>query len=156
MGAIGTCVAAVAAVVPFGRGGVRFIQLQGRGKGDKYEDEWEFHRDLRVKNGRVQGKLRWKWLKCPPSLPFADKVGISGFELVEGTLEHGILSVSGQKAVADEPGWAGLGNYTIHLPASGKAFEGKMEPQHKKAKYAESGTLRGTVAYFRKPPPGFE
>ena len=61
VGAIGTCIAAIAAVIalwPRG-GGVKVIQLQGRWKGE-LGDEWDFLAGLRVEKGRVQGQIRWK------------------------------------------------------------------------------------------------
>src|SRR5258708_36172524 len=103
VGAVGTCVAAVAAVIalwPEGKG-IKGIQLKGRWKGD-LGDEWDFLAHLRVDNGRVEGNVHWKMIECPPSLPWAQKVGASGSELVEGTLGRGTIAFSGKKILSSD------------------------------------------------------
>lgn len=153
VGALGTCVAAAATVMTLflTRKPIRFIQLQGRWKGD-LGDEWDFQADLHVQGTRIEGKIRWKLTECPGSLPWAAKVGASGFELVEGTKEKGILIFWGQKVLGPDPDLVGLSDYTIPLPVRGNTFEGRSEPQAKKAKYAEGGTLRGSIKVFKKAP----
>ena len=82
-------------------------------------------------------------------------MGKDGCEEVEGKLENGILTLSGRRVISGA-GIIDLSNITIHLPAKGNVIEGRSESQHKKAKWAEGGSIRGTVSYFRRPPPGFE
>ena len=96
-------------------------------------------------------------MEDPQSLPCPEKKSKSGWEEVGGSRKHGILSLCGRRVFNDETGgWLDTGNYTIHLPASGNLIEGSVESQRMKAKWAESGSVTGTVSYLRKPPLGFE
>ena len=98
VGAIGTCVAAAAAVYALWPPAKKSLRLTGRWKGD-LGDQWDFVAELNVTKGLAEGKIRWTFIECPPSLPWSGRVGYSGFELVDGTLERGILTLKGTKTV---------------------------------------------------------
>jgi hypothetical protein len=70
VGAIGTCVAAVVAVIALWDGTTKGIHLQGRWKGD-LGDLWGFDILLRVEKATVQGRIDWKLVECPSDLPWA-------------------------------------------------------------------------------------
>jgi hypothetical protein len=147
VGAIGTCVAAVVALLAYAHGWfrIRSIRLQGRWKGD-LGDEWDFVAEQSVDRGRVKGRIRWTLIECPASLPWAGRIGQSGYELTEGRLESGVLTLSGVK-VDNE--LISLSDYTIHLPLSGDKFEGKSRPK-KRGRHEEGGVAQGTVSLSRK------
>jgi hypothetical protein len=127
------------------------IQLQGRWTGD-LGDEWDFQAEVHVEKGKAGGSIHWRLVECPPSLPWASYIGENGTEVVEGTLEVGVLKLSGKEVIARYPDLLGLSDYTLPLPISGQSFEGKSRPQ-KRGKYQEAGVLRGTVYVTRKPSP---
>jgi hypothetical protein len=133
VGAIGTCVAAIAAVITLRPRTKKFVRLQGRWKGD-LGDEREFVIDLRIEKGQIEGRIHWKLVECPPSLPWASQVGTVGIEMVEGKLERGVLTFGGTKVLGPDPDLVSLSNYTIPLPANGNLFEGRSEPQKKRLK----------------------
>jgi hypothetical protein len=156
IGAIATCVAAAAAV--FANRSMKkrpkYIRLEGRLKGD-LGDEWNFLSDLRVNDSTASGRIHWTLIECPPSLPWAKKVGEKGYELVEGTLEQGILSLIGKKIAEGNEEFLGLSDYTIPLPSRGNSFEGQSRPQ-KRGKWYEKGKLQGTVTFLTNVPPHFQ
>jgi hypothetical protein len=155
VGAIGTCIAALVAVlallgIPFR---TKSIKLEGQWKGE-LGDEWDFVALLKVERDKIKGRIHWTLVECPPALPWADKVGSAGFELVNGTMENGVLTRSGYESAGIDPELLGLADYTVPFPLEGGTFEGKSFPQ-KRGKYQEEGVRRGKVSFFRKLPRNF-
>src|SRR5688572_18198061 len=62
------------------------LAFSGRWIGEK-GDQWDLHSELEVLGSLVRGRIRWTLVECPPSLPYAQRIGHSGYEFVEGSLE---------------------------------------------------------------------
>lgn len=71
VGAIGTCIAALVAVlallgIPFR---TKSIKLEGQWKGE-LGDEWDFVALLKVERDKIKGRIHWTLVECPPALPW--------------------------------------------------------------------------------------
>jgi len=156
VGAIGTCVGAAATVLAIRTVKSRptYISLQGRWRGG-FNDEWEFLGEVRIKESEASGRFRWKLIDCSPGLPWAKKKGRTGYELVAGKLEAGILSCGGTKIVPGAEDLLTLANYTIPLPSHDGQFEGTSVPQ-KRTRWEVDGKLFGTATYLKRAPAYFQ
>jgi hypothetical protein len=114
------------------------LTFSGRWVGEK-GDLWDLQADLEVFGSRVKGQIRWALVECPPALPWAKRVGHSGYEFVEGSLESECLSLRGYKV--DDPALLAPAEYTIVFGPGRQTFEGTS-----RSKKGGCGTLRGMVA----------
>ncbi len=119
---------------------VRKIELTGRWDGDK-GDLWDVQSALEIEGNRVRGRIRWRLVECPPALSWANRVGDSCVEFVEGTFELDCLSLRGYRV--DDKTLVALSDYTIIVSSDWKTFEGKGMAHVKK--YG-GGTLRGSIS----------
>jgi hypothetical protein len=155
VGSLAACVAAAAAVFANRKAKRRakYMRLEGQWIGD-LGDQWTFLGEIAVKETMASGRVRWSLVECPPSLPWANRIGESGYEIVEGTLEHGILSLKGKKIAEGDAELLALADYTMPLPSQADHFEGQSR-QQKRGKWQEGGKLQGTVTYLTKAPPNW-
>jgi hypothetical protein len=156
VGAIGTC-AGVAATVFLARSTkkrAKYLRLEGRWVGG-FNDQWDFTCEIQIRDTRASGRFCWKLVECSPGLQWAKHVGRQGYELVEGTMEQGILTCSGTKVTDADANLITMAHYTIPLPSHDGRFEGKSVPQ-KRSKWDVDGKLLGTVSYLKKAPDYFQ
>src|SRR5262249_20383817 len=112
------------------------LALSGQWVSEK-GDIWAFRGDLEVFGSRVRGLLRWPLVECPPSLPYARRVGHSGYEFVEGALEQECLSLQGYGV--DDATLLAPGEYTAVFDPGRQTFEGTS-----RSREWGGGTFRGT------------
>ncbi len=120
----------------------RKIELTGRWYGDK-GDLWELQSALEVEGKRARGRIRWRLVECPPALPWANRVGDSCVEFVEGTLELDCLSLGGYRV--DDKTLVALSDYTIIVSTEWKTFEG-TGMAHVKKYGGGGGRLCGSIS----------
>jgi hypothetical protein len=102
---------------------------------------FDFVAHLQTVQARVKGHFDWMLVELPLPLrsQYAKKVGQSGSEFVEGSLEGRQLKLGGYKV--DKPQLLGLGDYVIVLSEDGRFFEGTT-----RGKDGVAGQLRGTAS----------
>jgi hypothetical protein len=151
VGAVGTCVAAVITVLLYWKPQPHkrtaedlpppppapVLAFTGRWAGEK-GDLWDLQAELEVFGSQVKGRIRWTLVECPPSLPYAKRIGHSGYEFVEGSLEPECLHLHGYQV--DDTTLLAPNDYTIVFGPGRQTVEGTS-----RSKRWGSGRLQGTV-----------